>query len=331
MAEELRYTNPPQRVYKSAPVALELGQLAAALTELGLGVPVTVTELPGGGARSFRVDRVGDEPLVLKVYNDSLPYSTEKETYAGALLGLLDVPRTRFLAADESRALLPFRFTIANYLPGERVALFRDAPDVVDVYRQMGAMLRKLHSVSVPSYGDFGEGGLVNAVSTNTAYVDRFFAYGFDRFRHYGGDEVLAQRLEAIVAAHAEVIAHSRGAVFAHDDFHPNNVLAERDAEGRLQLTGLLDFGNARASDPICDLAKALFCSEHQAAGSAAPIREGYGPIDHPDPDLAIWIYLLLHRVVMWWWLRHVDVIHAGEHHPLMDDLARMAEEGGAR
>jgi len=116
--------------------------------------------------------------------------------------------------------------------------------------------------------------------------------------------------------------------VFAHDDFQPHNVLAERDANGRLQLTGLLDFGNARASDPICDLAKALFCSEHDAPGSTPHIRAGYGSIDHPDPEAALWVYTLVHRVTMWWWLRHVGVILEGERNDLMADLEAMAEAG---
>ena len=321
----------PQRAYKAAPVVVDLEQLAGVLAEHGLGAPAGVVELPGGGARSFRVDRVGAAPLVLKVFNDELPYPTEKETFASQLLRDLEVPLTRFLAADETRTRLPFRFTIANYLPGERVILFKDEPDVADLYRQMGALLRKLHTVPVPAYGGFGAGGIVDPKATNAEYVAGFFGYSFGRLRHFGGGEALAQRLEAIVAAHADVIAHSRGAVFAHDDFQPSNVLAERDAQGRLQLTGLIDFGNARASDPICDLAKALFCSEHDAPGSSPAIRQGYGPIDHPDPDAAIWIYLLMHRLVMWWWLRHVGVILEGERHPLMADLERMAEEGGAK
>jgi Ser/Thr protein kinase RdoA (MazF antagonist) len=153
------------------------------------------------------------------------------------------------------------------------------------------------------------------------------FTYSFDRFRHFGGDEALAQRLEAIAADHASVIRHSVGAVFAHGDFQPNNVLAARDDDGRLRITGLIDYGNARASDPICDLAKTLFCSEHDALGSRAPILEGYGPIDHPDPEAAIWIYLLMHRLIMWWWLRHIGVIRPGERHDLLADLERMAEE----
>lgn len=317
-----------QWVYKAAPVGIDPDRLAATFADFGLGVPAAITELIGGHARSFRIDRVAGAPLVLKAFNDAVPYATGKETYASQLLRDLDVPMTRFLASDESRTRLPFRYTIANYLPGRQVMTFKDEADVADLYRQMGGMLRKLHSVKVPGYGAFGEDGVVDPVATNSAYVGRFFANGFDRFRHYGGSEALARRLEAIVAAHADVIAESRGAVFAHDDFQPHNVLAERGADGRLHLTGLLDFGNARASDAVCDLAKALFCSEHDAPGSGRFIREGYGRIDHSDQDAALWIYLLLHRLTMWWWLRHVGVIGEGAHTPLIDDLKAMAESG---
>ncbi|MBN9314611.1 MAG: aminoglycoside phosphotransferase family protein [Devosia sp.] len=316
-----------QRPYKAAPVSVDLLKLAGVLKDFGLGTPLAVAELPGGGAWSFRVDRIKGPPLVLKAFDDAHPHATGKETYASRLLRDLDVPMTRFVASDESRTRLPFRYTIANYLPGRQVMTFKDEPDVADLYRQMGAMLRKLHTVRVDGYGSFGADGVVNPAATNAEFVDRFFLHGFDRFRHYGGGEALAQQLEAIVADHADIVAHSRGAVFAHDDFQPNNVLAERDARGRLQLTGLLDFGNAKASDPVCDLAKALFCSEHDAPGSGPAIREGYGLIDHPDPDAALWIYLLLHRLTMWWWLRHVGVIREGERHDLIVDLEAMAAQ----
>jgi aminoglycoside phosphotransferase (APT) family kinase protein len=318
-------------VIKAAPVEIDPDRLAATFADFGLGVPAAITELIGGGARSFRIDRVDGHPVVLKVFNDALPYATGKETYASQLRRDLDVPMTRFLASDETRTRLPFRYTIANYLPGKQVMTFKDAPDVGDLYRQMGDMLRKLHSVPVPGgYGAFGEEGVVDPSATNGEYLDRRFAYSIGQFRRYGGGEALAQRLEAVFADHADVIAESRGAVFAHDDFQPHNVLAERDTDGRLQLTGLLDFGNARASDPVCDLAKALFCSEHDAPGSSMHTRAGYGPIDHSDPEAALWIYTLVHRLTMWWWLRHAGVIPEGEYHPLMHDLEAMAEQGHA-
>lgn len=312
-------------VIKAAPVAIDPDRLAATLADLGLGVPAAITELIGGGARSFRVDRADGPPVVLKVFNDALPYATGKETYASQLLRDVDIPMTRFLASDETRTRLPFRYTIANYLPGKQVMTFKAEPDVADLYRQMGEMLRKLHTVPVPGYGAFDTDGLHDPVPTNTEYLARRFTHGIGQFRRYGGSEALAQRLEAIFAAHADVIAESRGAVFAHDDFQPHNVLAERGADGRLRLTGLLDFGNARASDPVCDLAKALFCSEHDAPGSSPHILAGYGPIDHSNPTAALRAYTLVHRVTMWWWLRHAGVIRDGEHNPLIDDLEAMA------
>jgi hypothetical protein len=262
-------------VIKAAPVAIDPGRLAATFADFGLGVPAAITELIGGGARSFRIDRVDGQPVVLKVFNDALPYATGKETYASQLLRDLDVPMTRFL---------------------------------------------------VDGYGAFGEHGVVDPLTTNSAYLEKRFRHGIERFRHFGGGEDLALRLEAIFADSADVIAESRGAVFAHDDFQPHNVLAERDADGRLQLTGLLDFGNARASDPVCDLAKALFCSEHDAPGSRRHILDGYGPIEHSDPEAALRIYTLVHRVTMWMWLRHVGVIKDGEHNALIDDLRAMVD-----
>ena len=139
-----------QGVKKAAPVGIDPDRLAATFADFGLGVPAAITELLGGGARSFRIDRVDGQPVVLKVFNDALPYATGKETYASQLLRDLDVPMTRFLASDETRTRMPFRYTIANYLPGRQVMTFKDAPDVGDLYRQMGEMLRKLHTVPVP-------------------------------------------------------------------------------------------------------------------------------------------------------------------------------------
>jgi aminoglycoside phosphotransferase (APT) family kinase protein len=314
-----------QGSYKAAAVEIDPDRLAAIFADFALGVPAAITELIGGHARSYRIDRLGGPPLVLKAFNDAVPYATGKETYASRLLRDLDVPVTRFLASDETRTRLPFRYTIANYLPGRQVMTFKDEPDVADLYRQMGEMLRKLHTVPVPGYGAFDTDGLHDPAPTNTEYMNRRFTYAIGRFRHFGGDEALARKLEAIFAAGVDVMAESRGAVFAHDDFQPHNVLAERGADGRLHLTGLLDFGNARASDPVCDLAKALFCSEHDAPGSSPHILAGYGPIDHSDPEGALRVYTLVHRVTMWMWLRHVGVIREGEHNPLIDDLEAMA------
>jgi hypothetical protein len=49
-----------------------------------------------------------------------------------------------------------------------------------------------------------------------------------------------------------------------------------------------------------CSTAKALFCCTHEDPRSREAILAGYGTINHPDPEEALWLYTLFHRVVMW-------------------------------
>jgi hypothetical protein len=38
----------------------------------------------------------------------------------------------------------------------------------------------------------------------------------------------------------------------------------------------------------------------HEDPRSREPLLEGYGDINHPDPEGALWLYTLFHRLVMW-------------------------------
>ncbi|MCC6919451.1 MAG: aminoglycoside phosphotransferase family protein [Alphaproteobacteria bacterium] len=307
-------------------INVTIAQLRPVLRALRLGEPDAITPLQGGSTAVFRVDRADGEPLILKTYPDDRPWTPQKDAYAASLLRDLAVPVTQYLAIDQTQDLLPFRFAITNYLPGVPAASLKDDPGIGDVYRQMGALIRALHSVRMPAYGYLGPAGLLEPASDHAAYVGAMADHAFAHFCKVGGDAELARRLRAIFDARFDaVVRHGSGPVFAHDDVHPGNVLVERGGDGRLRISGLIDFGNARASDAACDLAKCIFCTVHQAPEAGALMREGYGPVDHPDPEGALWFYTLLHRMIMWWWLRHIGVIPAGEPHDLIDRLREMA------
>lgn len=310
------------------PIAPRLDQLEPILVDLNVAAPVALAELKGGTPPVFRVDLADGTALVLKTYDERTSKLPARENYASRLLGRLNVPVTRYLAMDEACTRLPFRYAITTYLPGATAGDLKDEPDIADAHRQMGALLRQLHSVQLPAYGHFDENGIISPVTASGSWIHGVAAHAFEQFAQHGGDDTLKRHLQAIVEEGMDILSHSTGPVFAHDDLHPNNVLFERDAEGRLRLSGLLDFGNSRAADAVFDLAKTLFICEHEAPGASAAIREGYGLVAHPDPERAIWLHTLLHRVVMWWWLRHVGVIADGEEHGLMTDLRTMAARG---
>ena len=198
-------------------------------------------------------------------------------------------------------------------------------PDIEAVYRHMGALLRRLHAIPMTSCGYILGDGIFEPRASNADYMIDAFERVFRRFRQQGGGDALASRLETQARERYVLLGRSAGPVLCHDDFQPGNVLAARDASGELVLTGLIDFANALAGDPLADLAKALFCSTHEDSRSAAPLQAGYGPIDHPDPEEALWLYTLYHRLNMWTFLTRIgdDPASAGPA-GLMADLSAM-------
>ena len=302
----------------------------SALAPLGLGDIAGVTELAGGTSRVYRVDLAKGGAVILKIYADNSATVPARDAFAARQLETIDAPVTRFLLVDDSKGRVPFRFAVTNYLPGVTVESLRHHPDVTSLYRQTGALLRGLHTVPMPAYGSFDANGIAAPLPSNAVYMHGLIEHAFSQFVAHGADNTLAHRLRHIVEVGTDrVVPHSRGAAFAHDDLHPNNLLAIEGTDGKLTLSGLIDFGNARAADPISDLAKCLFCSEHSAPGCTPYILDGYGPLDHPDPPAALAYYTLIHRVVMWWWLRHIGVIPApGAPSDIMDRLRETADGG---
>jgi Ser/Thr protein kinase RdoA (MazF antagonist) len=270
--------------------------------------PVKIDRLHGGSTEVYRIDFAGGaDSIVLKIYGDDPVWAPVKEALVAGWIGdRLGAAIPRWLRIDEQRILLPLRFALMTWLPGRTVRELMAARDVEPIYRRMGAMLRHIHGVALPAYGYVGADGIMAPKLTNDAYMRAAFETAFRQFRDRSRDAELTRRLEGKAHSRFELLACSAGAVLCHDDFHQGNVLATGDAAGGLRVTGLIDFGNARAGDALFDLAKAVFCSGHEDPRSCEPLLAGYGEIDHPDPTEAIWLYTLFHRVSMWNWFTHL-------------------------
>jgi Ser/Thr protein kinase RdoA (MazF antagonist) len=152
----------------------------------------------------------------------------------------------------------------------------------------------------MPAYGYIVGDGIRRPQPTNDDYMRIAFSQAFRQFREQGGEDSLTRRLEDKAQSRFHLLRYSAGPVFCHDDLQQGNVLAEYGGTGSLQLTGLIDFGNARAGDALFDLAKALLSCAHEDPRSREPLLAGYGEINHPDPAQALWLYTMFHRVVMW-------------------------------
>jgi aminoglycoside phosphotransferase (APT) family kinase protein len=291
---------------------LDIVDLQPILAELGQAPAVAVSELTGGSSRVFKLDLADDTALVVKSFAaDHL--HPHKDAYASRLLDGIDVPVTRYLLVDESQTRLPFRFALTTYLDGQIATSFADHPGYMEVFRQLGAVARKLHAIELPAFGGIPARGGAAEHATNLAYMRGYVDGTFKHFVEFGGDPLMAEKLREIVERDFDaVVPHSGPAVFAHSDLQPYNILAREDG-GRLELSGLIDYGNMRAESAVMDLAKAIFCSEHDAPGSTGPILDGYGPINHPEPQKALAFYMTLHRLTMWYWLRKIGVMPSAD------------------
>ncbi len=290
--------------------------------------PVALTPLHGGSTKVWRIDLAEGEPLVLKTYPDGMGWAPAKEAYAAGLLRGFYLPVTRYLLVDDTKTKLPASFAITNFVPGKPLRELKSEPDIEDAYRQTGALIRRLHDTHFSGYGYIGHEGIINPQPSHAVSMRERVDEAFRQFRHFGANATLAARLEAIVEERFALFTHSIGPVFAHDDVQQGNVLAARGTDGKLRLTGLIDFGNVRAADPVYDFAKCLFCAQSEDPRCRAPMLEGYGPIPHPQPEEAMWLYTLFHRMSMWWWLRFANAIQTAEEpHNLIDSLEAMAAE----
>jgi Ser/Thr protein kinase RdoA (MazF antagonist) len=297
------------------PVDLELEQVRTIVRDLDSTLDlVRFARLHGGSSEVYRIDLASaGNPLVLKIYGDEPAWIVAKEALIAGWIGeRAGIPIPRWLRVDERRTRIPFRFALTTWLPGVTVRSLIGTSGVDTAYRQMGALLKRLHAIPMTAYGYIVADGVQRPRPTNDDYMRFAFGQAFRQFRELAGEEFLTRRLEDQAHARFDLLQCSAGPVFCHDDFQQGNVLATHGRDGTLQLTGLIDFGNARAGDALFDLAKALFCCTHEDPRSREPLLAGYGAINHPAPEEALWLYTLFHRISMWNWLTRLGDTSSG-------------------
>jgi len=265
-----------------------------------------ITRLDGGtNSAVFEVRTSGGRALVVKVYSDLFHWKMEKEVFVYGLLEghTLTAPVPVVLAADDSKTLLPRNVLVLTKLEGEHVLSLLDRLDddeLAHVNRQVGAFLRSLHEVGFDRFGYVGADGIVAPHDTNLAYMRFQFDKKLREFAGLGGDDELRRRIERHLAAREDVLAGCRRASYCHNDCHYGNVLVLRDADGP-RMSGMLDFENVLAGDPLLDLAKAHCYSPRRNETLLAALVDGYGEL-RPGWREALDLYVLYHWLELWDW-----------------------------
>lgn len=287
---------------KQLPV-LEPGAAAAVVAPVQPDYPVTEVVRRTGGEVStvYEIRGAGGvRPLVVKVYAPQWRPKLLKEVYVYRLLarhGIRQIPRVLH-ASPFGTPVLPWAHTVLTVLPGRPLAEVCDdltGPDLARVYRRMGELLAAVHRIVQPRWG-YLTTRIVDARSSNTAYMTDKFARRLREFGKLGGDPALARAVTRQVARQADRFAGCATPVLCHNDFHEGNVLVSG-----ARVTGYVDVEGAIAADPLLDVARTDYHALRGDPARRAAFLDGYGPLPADWPE-RIDIYRLHHALELWNW-----------------------------
>jgi aminoglycoside phosphotransferase (APT) family kinase protein len=270
-----------------------------------------LSEIRGGHIGAvYEIGLTGGAPsFVLKVYPETLHWKMQKEVNVCELLSArLGVPVPRILLADDTKSLIGLNFVLMTKLDGEGLygleATLTEA-EIFSIYSQMGQVLREIHRISIEAFGYIGPSGVSTPHASNRAYMSFQFDKKLAEFAEYGGDSGLGHRLRAFVGGQTHLLDACTVASLCHYDFHPGNVLVDRKA-GSLHLSGILDFENAIAGDPLMDIAKTLDYAIGEDETKKAGLLAGYGPIERQGWRKAVTLYRLYCVLELWCWMAQI-------------------------
>lgn len=233
---------------------------------------------------NYALETADGRKLVAKVYRGELSWKRDKEAFLLRLVaGRVPVPEV----VHEGPGVL-----VMTRIPGTP-ARFTD-PDRLDVARQLGRLLHDLHAITFDSFG-YIETRVTSPVATNLEFMRR----RVER-KVRSGPPALREQLERYFAEREDAFAGCETAVLCHNDAHDANVLVQ---DGR--ITGLIDWENAVAADPIFDLAKAWGFSDGRSEETLEALVEGYGPL-RPGWRDAFELYVTDHLLELWVWFAHL-------------------------
>lgn len=286
-----------------APFALSLEQAQMVVSAFGW-TAVAVWALPGVTKDVFEIALEDHSRVILKTYGDGMTWNLLKEAHVAGLIGdRFSTPTPRWLKADETKTILPCPYALITALEGAALTGRHHKPEAEELYRQLGAALKGLSNVTLPSFGYIVGDGYLRAYDNNLDYMTTAFKVKFRDFAELGGDPKLISQLKAQVAAGEQAMGRCSQAVLCHNDIHPGNVLAGQNEDGTWRITGLVDLENATGGDPLFDLAKALNQVTHDYLPGRDPLLEGYGSLGRADAWTAIKVYRIYHKLEMRNWL----------------------------
>lgn len=239
-------------------------------------------ELPDGRSVVVRASRVQERDLGAR-------HATEAAVARRAFDA--GVPCARCLAIDSTRAVVPFQFTVYEWLAGETLAS-RDEDEELALagLEQLGGHLRRLHTLHLGGAGPLRLDGetLVGSFERWSAFVEHRWSEHVEQCVSAGSiDAPTAQRIQRTFPLLASLAPAASNSLL-HGDPGGHNLVCERD--GRVR--GLIDWEDALCGDPLFEIAS---CASFHPERRWPALMRGYAGVEvlAEDSRPRFWLYFL--------------------------------------
>lgn len=273
-----------------------------------LGKPVTRASALAGfvGNQDFLIcTTVAD--YVLKI-GDAV--SLAAEAWACERARSVGVPAPEVWGLELGCSVLPRPFMLMRRLPG--TASDEGNPALAEA----GRMLKVLHSLPARGFG-FMQKATGDSPTPQGPYETwtEFTSEPLRCLDELMANEVisrgLAEQLQAGLEEHRNAVVYDGPSKLLHGDLHPRHVFAYRGV-----LTGIIDWGDVAAGDPLFDLGR----FSRAAPDSLAMLLDGYGLELTADLALTLRVYRMIWSTLVLreelraggdWFAVHRDAIEA--------------------
>lgn len=256
---------------------------------------------------TWRLTVAGERPVILRVGPTKtvaasgpswLPADTLQREYAltpwlAPIAPLL--PRT--LVADFTHQLIDRDWVIQTVVQGKPwsdLGGFLNTEQEGSLWRQLGQLTRRIHSVAGARFGPLPPGPSFPHWSALLAHDADGIVGDFARF---GLPVEPAHRLCALIGGHAARLDAVAAPRLIHSDLDPRHVFVTSGSNGEPVISGIIDYEFGRFADPLSESLLLALALDWPPA--ATPFFAGYGVI--PNDDETHWRLRLYQAIVLGW------------------------------
>ena len=177
------------------------------------------------------------------------------------------------------------KYLVEEYINGKNLDEINCKKQVyANLYKQLGQILRKLHTVRMQGFGPVGRNGK-GEFKTERDYIHSWFPRELKRLKkttYYSAQQI--KQISRFYNEHRNLLDNSTP-VLLHNDIHDHNIIAKGTS-----ISGIIDFGDLLAGATMDDFS--LMYIDHFGTYKFDKLVEGYGHVRIKEIEFYVFLRL---------------------------------------